>query len=378
MKQDELTVSQIKAMHFADDALMLSPFPLYRYEYKGDRFYYYIDPNEGNFEVLKGGETITHNPPVHFAVGVTTLTRRTIPQNEGLVKWIANMGYDAAIAYRDQRAKYGSLMHTCYATMLIKKVFNLDLLPEVVQNYCRVNSITVNEAAWVDDLKQDVLAFATFLHEYQVKPLAIELSLVSPRLGLAGTQDLFCEMDFEEKGFFGEVYASGINKGQPKETKRIVRTLAIVDFKSGRDTTGGIHNAAQLAALKMIFRDNYPAYAGKRSIIVYQPAVRLYNFHPKDWRKVPTYTLVDQTDAFSEGAVMNCLGLYHEFEPAPEDKTVVEMFGTINLENPGENFTTKVIKEVVQAAVDGAAYKEQGYDYADFYFNPPEDEGSGT
>jgi hypothetical protein len=370
MKQDELTVSQIKAMHFANDALMLSPYPLYRYEYKGDRFYYYIDPNEGNFEI-KEGKTITYNPPVHFAVGVTTLTRRTIPQNEGLVKWIANMGYDAAIAYRDQRAKYGSLMHTCYATMLIKKVFNLDLLPEVVHNYCAVNKLVVNEGVWVDDLKQDLLAFATFLHEYQVKPLAIELSLASPRLGVAGTQDLFCEMDFEEKGYFGEVYASGINKGQPKETKRIVRTLAIVDFKSGRDTTGGIHNAAQLAALKMIFKDNYPTHANRD--------IRLYNFHPKDWRKVPTYTLVDQSQGFSEAAVMNIIGLYHEFEPAPEDKTVVEMFGVINLDQPGgENFTTKVIKEVVQEAVDNSKYAEQTYDYADFYFDPVEDEGSGT
>lgn len=363
MKHEELTVSQIKAMYFDDAALMLSPFPLYRYEYKGDRFYYYTNPTDAVVEP-------NIKPVVHFAVGVTTLTRRTIPQNEGLVKWIAGMGYEAAIAYRDQRAKYGSLMHTCFATMLIKKVFNLDLLPEVVQNYCKVNSITVNEAAWVDDLKQDVLAFATFIHEYQVKPLAIELSLVSPRLGLAGTQDLLCEMDFEEKGFFGEVYASGVNKGQPKETKRTVRTLAIVDFKSGRDTTGGIHNAAQLAALKMIFRDNYPAYS--------EQPIRLYNFHPRDWRKVPTYTLCDQTDAFSERAVMNCIGLYQEFEPAPEERTVVEMFGTINLENLGENFTTKVIKEVVQAAVDGASFSEQGYDYADFYFNPPEDEGSGT
>lgn len=372
MKQDELTVSQIKAMYFDDAALMLSPFPLYRYEYKGDRFYYYVNPAEQVTEVADDPEAkqAAYHLPVHFAVGVTTLTRRTIPQNEGLVKWIANMGYDAAIAYRDQRAKYGSLMHTCFATMLIKKVFNLDLLPEVVQNYCKVNSITVNEAAWVDDLKQDVLAFATFLHEYQVKALAIELSLVSPRLGVAGTQDLLCEMDYVEKGYFGEVYASGVNKGQPKQSNRTVRTLAIIDFKSGRDTTGGIHNAAQLAALRLIFKDNYPAFADRD--------IKLFNFHPKDWRTTPTYTLSNQTDGFSEAAVMNILGLYREFEPAPEDKTVVEMFGTIDLDNPGENFTTKVIKEVVQAAVDGTTYTDQGYDYADFYFNQPEYEGSGT
>ncbi len=357
MKTDELTISELKAMYFAEDALLLSPYPLYRYEYKGDRFYYYTNPDEAAAGDVK--------PPVHFAVGVTTLTRRTIPQNEGLVRWIAGMGYDAAIAYRDQRARYGTLMHMCFASLLMSELFNLDLLPEIVRNYCKMHGIVVNEAAWVDDLKQDLLAFTAFLHEYNVKVLAIELSLVSPRLGLAGTQDLLCEMDYEEKGFFGEVYASGARKGEPKETKRTVRTLALVDFKSGRDTTGGVHNAAQLAALRMIMRDNFPQFG--------EQPVRLYNFHPKDWRKAPSYTLVDQTDAFSEAAVMHLLGLYREYDPTPEERTVIEMHGVINLRHPEEaNYTARVIKDVVQAAVDGAAVPPYFYDDAEFYFDKPD------
>ena len=355
-----MSIAAIKAMYFNDDALMIDPFPLYRYEYRGDRFYYYQTPDVMDYDAQD-------KPPVKFAVGVTTLTRKTIPQNEGLVKWIAGMGYDNAIAYRDQRAKYGSLMHTCFATLLIKKVFNLDLLPEVVHNYCLAKSITVNETEWSEDLKQDLLAFATFMQEYHVKVKAIELSLVSPDLGLAGTLDLFCEMDYEVKGFFGETYQSGERKGQPKESKQIFRKLAIVDFKSGRDTTGGVHNAAQLTALREILQDNYDSYR--------DAVILLYNFHPKDWRKNPTYTLVDQTDQFSKVALHSIITLYRELEPDPEERTMLEMYGVIDLDRQDEqNYSTKVIKDIVQEAVNQKTYTKTDYDYADFYFNPVEDE----
>lgn len=360
MKKNKMSIAAIKAMYFADDALMIDPFPLYRYEYRGDRFYYYQTPEVADYDPQD-------KPPVKFAVGVTTLTRKTIPQNEGLVKWIAGMGWDNAIAYRDQRAKYGSLMHTCFATLLIKKVFNLDLLPEVVHNYCTVNGLTVNETEWSEDLKQDLLAFATFMRDYNVKVKAIELSMVSPGMGVAGTLDLFCEMDDEEKGFFGETYLSGERKGQPKESKRTVRVLAIVDFKSGRDSTGGIHNAAQLTALRAILQDNYEVYRNFD--------FKLYNFHPKDWRKNPTYTLVDQTDNFSDAALTSIITLYRELEPDPEERTMLEMYGVINLDQPDEaNHSTRVIKDIVQEAVNQKTYTATDYDYADFYFNQVEDE----
>lgn len=388
--KNEMTIAEIKAMYFDDEALMLSPFPLYRYHYKGDRFYYYTDPiNEPLDEIsdcccahLKNGDICSacgehtsvlkgEPQPVHFAVGVTTLTRKTIPQDEFLTKWIADKGWDDAIAFRDLRAFYGSLLHTILATLLIKRVCNLDLFDEVVRNYCKANGVVTNQSVWVDDLKQDTLAFAEWMKTYNVKPFAIELSLVSPRLGVAGTLDLFCEMDYTEKGFFGEVYLSGVNKGQPKESKRTVRRLAIVDFKSGRNSTGGLHNAAQLRLLDMLLKDAYPQFSDQTML--------LYNWHPKDWRAAPNYTFVDQTNSFSEGAALSCIALYQELYPQIEEKKTLEMFGTISLDSPEDeqhNYATPLIKDLVQAAVNDATFTQTEYDLTDTYFdeNQPDEQ----
>lgn len=363
MKNNEMTIAEIKAMYFDDKALMLSPTPLYRYHYKGDRFYYYLTPSVQDYDPQD-------KPPVKFAVGVTTLTRKTIPADEFLTKWIAEMGYEAATAYRDLRAWYGSLLHTLCATLLIKRVCNLDLMEEVVRNYCKLNGVTANQSAWVDDLKQDVLAFAAFCIQYNVKPLAIELSLVSARLGVAGTLDIFCEMDCTEKGYFGDVYASGANKGQPKETKRTSRVLAIVDNKSGRKSTGGVHNAAQLATLRLLLKDNYPQYA--------EADIKLYNWHPKDWRTAPDYTLVDQTFAFSDKAVAHMIGMYQELYPDVATKKMLTMGGVVALDpidEPVQNYTSIEIKAIVQQAVNDGAVTQTQYDYTDTYFdvNQPED-----
>jgi hypothetical protein len=363
MNKNEMTISEIKAMYFDDKALMLSPYQLFRYHFKGDRFYYYINPEAQDHDPQD-------KPLVRFAVGVTTLTRKTIPADEFLTKWIAEQGWEEARAYRDLRAFYGSLLHTVIATMLIKRVCNLDLMGEVVHNYCKVNGVTTGEGAWADDIKQDTLAFAQFCTDYNVKPLAIELSLVSPTLGVAGTLDIFVEMDYTESGFFGEEYKSGERKGQPKESKRTSRVLAIVDNKSGRNSTGGVHNAAQLRLLRMLLDEAYPQFAGKD--------IKLYNWHPKDWRTRPTYTLVDQCNGFSENAAHHIIGMYHEMYAKVEEKTMLDMFGVINLDAPADekyNFATPVIKDVVQQAIDDAAFTQQHYDYTDTYFdeNQPED-----
>jgi hypothetical protein len=361
MQNKEMTISEIKAMYFGDTALMLSPYPLYRYQYKGDRFYYYINPADA------ANVDAQDRLPVRFAVGITTLTRKTLPQPEGLTRWIANLGYEEAIAYRDERAKYGSLMHTCIATLLIKRAFDLDQLATAVHNYCKLNAITVNEDKWTDDLKQDVLAFAQFVRDFNVRPLAIELSLVSPALGVAGTLDLFCEMDNTDKGYFGEVYKSGENKGQPKESKRTTRVLALVDFKSGRDSNGSLHNAAQLTLQKLLLNAVYPDWMRTHEAGIQ----KLYNWHPKDWRKNPTYTLVDQTGAFSEGACLNIISLYREFEPTPEDRTMLEMYGVVELDapEPRQNYAATVIKDIVQRAVNDNDFTQTDYDTFDKYLD---------
>ena len=131
-----------------------------------------------------------------------------------------------------------------------------------------------------------MLAFITWVKEYKVKPIAIELMLRSKTHMVATALDLYCEMEVEEKGYFGETYKSGVNKGKPKESKKSRVVKAIVDFKSGRKGFYPKHSL-QLLLNKIMMEENYPG-------IVIE---KLYNFAPKDWRGTPNYNLKEQSNA---------------------------------------------------------------------------------
>lgn len=361
MKNTDLTISEIKALYFDDNALMLSPYTVYRYEHRGDRFYYYLLPAPAA-DAGKLPLDADVQRDVRFAVGVTTLTRKTIPQDEYLTKWIAGMGYEAAIKYRDERGKYGSLMHTIFAQLLVQRKYDLSTLEQVVCGYCKINRLNVNEQKWVNDLMQDILAFAQWLRDYDVKPLGIELTLVSPTLRVAGTLDLFCEMNHTIEGYFGEVYKSGERKGEPKQTKQVVRRLTIVDFKSGRESTGGAHNAVQLATLRVLLREAYPQYAEQQ--------INLYNWNPKDWRKTPSYTLTDQCQAVSDETITALAQQYYAFNAEVQEKLNVTLHGVVDLDAENaiaENITILAIKDMVQDAVDKGTTGMQQYPAVEDY-----------
>lgn len=132
-------------------------------------------------------------------------------------------------------------------------------------------------------LNKSVLAFLQFMKDYNVRPLAIELILASDEYGVASPIDMPCIMDIEEKGFFGEVYKSGANKGEPKETKQKRTVVAVVDFKSGNFYD---KHYLQLQLYKRIMKENYPELEVEA----------LYNWSPKDWSGSPTYNLREQSD----------------------------------------------------------------------------------
>ena len=72
-----MTVEEIKAEFFNEDALQEQPEPVYRLDSNGHRYYYTFDEN---------GEPT-------FFVSVTTLIKQTMPTSPQLVKWIADMWY---------------------------------------------------------------------------------------------------------------------------------------------------------------------------------------------------------------------------------------------------------------------------------------------
>ena len=275
-----IKAEKLSPMFFDAKKLIHQPEPIYRLDSQGHRYYYRFVDDE----------------PV-FYTSVTTLIRNTLPTSPFLVKWIADMGSEQASVYADERANYGTFLHIQCGELLITGTYDLDKLSQKLTQFGTVNNIQVKNE-WIDDLKKDVLAFSQFMIDYNVKPLAIEVILYHPTDGYAGAIDIVAEMDYEEKGFFGDKYASGANKGQPKESKQKRRVMAIVDIKSGRK---GFYesNEIQLKSYQVMWNIHFPDV----------PIERVFNFSPKEWRTTPSYNLKDQTDCVSAEKLPHLINL---------------------------------------------------------------------
>ena len=298
-----ITVQKLNPQYFDIEKLKHQPEPIYRMDANGHRYYYRFDEN---------GEPT-------FYTSVTTMIKNTLPTSSYLINWKVDKGADKAEEEMLERAAYGTLLHTLCGTLLMTGKFNLDCIPKKLEEFCMGEKITP-KPGWIDDLKKDVLAFAQFMIEKNVKPLAIEVILYHPTDGYAGALDLVLEMDEEQKGFFGEKYLSGANKGQPKETKRTVRINAILDIKSGRKGFYESHEL-QLQAYKEMWGVHFPDIK----------IDRLYNWSPKDYRgSVPSYNLKDQTDSRNLVKLPNLVALA-KIEDSKRSNTITVINGDIDL-----------------------------------------------
>lgn len=297
-----MTVEEMKAMFF-DGALIEPPYKVWQLNSKGHRYYYKYDEN-GTPE---------------FYPSVTTILSQTMPQSPFLIKWIADKGIDEAERYKAERAAYGTFMHAQFEELIINRVYDLDGLKAKLKDYIENNKLPADFIYYADDLKKDVLAFAQFVLDYDVKPLAVEIALVHPVYNYAGMIDLPCTM--LEKPGSGE------------------RINAIVDFKSGRK---GFYEEAeiQLHLYKMMWNDNFPDIQIER----------VFNFSPKDWRKKPTYNLKDQTDSPNAKKIPYLLELA-AIEDEKRDNTFTAVTGEIRLDSETDlnnNVTSLTLAELIR------------------------------
>lgn len=264
-----LQITEVKPDYLNSDILMMPDYRLKRIDSKGYR-YYAVEQPDGEYR---------------FFISNTSLIEATTPTPQSLIDWMLNTPNHKE--YARERADYGTIMHIMFGWFMIERSVSLIDLDTRLRAVAAANGIDFKEY-WSNDLKDDLLAFAAFVHEHNVEPLAIEVSLVS-KDGYGGTLDLVCRMDWEYKGFYGEVYKSGERKGEAKETKETRRIVAIVDFKSGRK---GFYesNEIQMEACRRLCIENFNVTPDK-----------LFNFSPKEWRNTPTYNLKDQTDAVPKG-----------------------------------------------------------------------------
>lgn len=300
-----MTVEQIKSEFFNDDALQEQPETVYRLDSSGHRYYYTFDED---------GEP-------RFYVSVTTLIKQTLPTATSLIKWIADTGYEESQRYAAERASYGTFMHSQIAELIINRKYDLNKLRERLVQYIETEQLPSDFINYADDFKKDLLAFAQFMKDVELKPLAIELVLTNPEDGYAGAIDLAAEITIKEKGFFGEVYKTGANAGQPKETKQKRRIRAIIDFKSGRKGFFPEHEV-QLHAYMKMWNMHFEAY----------PIEKVFNWSPKDWRgKVPTYNFKDQTESKNAQKLPFLVELA-KIEDEKRDNTIISCSGIIDVD----------------------------------------------
>lgn len=296
-----MTAEEMKAMFFSD-ALIEPSYKVWQLNSKGHRYYYRFN-DDGTPE---------------FYPSVTTILSQTMPKSDYLVKWIADKGIEEAERYKMERAAYGTFMHAQFEELIINRCYDLDELPSKLLSYMERNHLAPDFVQYADELKKDVLAFAQFVIDYDVKPLAVEIALVHPVHHYAGMIDLPCTMN------------------DPKTGERI---NAIVDFKSGRK---GFHeeHEIQLHLYAMMWCANYPDI----------PISKVFNFSPKDWRKKPTYNLKDQTDSPNAEKIPYLLKLA-AIEESKRSNVLTSVSGSINLDSSTDlmqNVMSMTLSDIVK------------------------------
>lgn len=248
---------------------------IYRIGINGRRYYYeYID-----------------GKPIIYASGTTLISDGYPDNSKGMEEWRVKMRVmgENPDEFAQYRANYGTIMHILFGHYLTGIKIPLHDLDKYIRNlkgtFIADHDIDALMKNNLEELQKDMLAFAQWVKDYNVKPLAIELMMRSVKYQVATAVDLVCNLDITEEGYFGEVYKSGERKGEPKLTKRPRTVIGIVDFKSGKKGFYDKH-AIQLLLNKKIVEENYPNIKIEA----------LYNFSPKDWRTNPGYNFTDQSN----------------------------------------------------------------------------------
>lgn len=311
-----MTAEEMTALFFDRNALIEPSYKVYQLNSKGHRYYYrYNDYGEPE-----------------FYPSVTTILAQTLPTSPYLINWIASKGIDESERYKMERAAYGTFMHAAFEELLINRTYDLDALKDKLKDYIERNRLPEDFIYYADELKKDVLSFAQFVIDYDVRPLAVEIALVHPLYHYAGMIDCPCTM-------------------RPKIGSE-ERINAIVDFKSGRK---GFREEMEIQL--GLYRDMWNANFEKC------PIAHIFNFAPKDWRKKPTYNLKEQTNSPNLAKIPYLLELA-TIEDIKRDNTFTSVGGTVTLDGTPD-LTNNVISLSLSELVKKKQHKDEAPDEAE-------------
>lgn len=339
------TTEQMKALYFASAQLREPPYKLWQMNSRGERFYYTQDAN---------GEPT-------FYPSVTTILHAVMPENKALTDWKLSLGKEEAEAYTQERAAYGTFVHGQLASLMISRKYDLNSLREELRKYVEREKLPEGFIdAHEDEARADIIAFAKWMHDYDVRPYAVEIALYSPSHGYAGMLDCVCNM----REFPIDEEEAAIEKANGDEAKLAKirekfssRIDAIVDFKSGKK---GFHEAhkLQLGYYRTMWNENFPE----------KPIMRIFNIAPKDWtktaKKQPSYSFDEQTNEECLAQLPTLLELYNLRKSA--EKKVVVMEGVIDLDNSvSGNVRVYTLAELVKEKRNPDESEDNGDLFAD-------------
>jgi hypothetical protein len=272
---------------FDKDAIRLPYYGVGRVSY-GDQGRSYIKLIDGSIE-----------EPFRLYTSLTTAINTCAPTEWGLLEWWCRLGISEARRQLKVSQHYGTLMHIMAGKLLKAQHLDLDTMESEVEAYTSHHNYWEPECKdWADTLRYDMLAFAQWVQDFNVKPVGIEYVLLSDYYGFGTLIDLVCTMDDHQKGYWGEVYLSGPNKGQPKETKRTNRITAIVNLKSGRKGFYRNHGI-QMVAERALWEENFPDIMIDKAM----------NWAPSDWEITPSYKVKEWSDQITIEEVDHIMGL---------------------------------------------------------------------
>jgi hypothetical protein len=278
-----LNFELVKTDWFDESALRLPSYKVGRVSYGNGRSYLRIQ--DGMLE-----------EPFKLYTSLTTAINTCSPMEKPLLEWYCKHGYEGAQILLKDAQRYGTLMHMEIGKYLMNNFYDFDNIPNVINEYCEGEKIEINRE-WKHKLKYDVAAFIAFAQYHKIQPIGIEYVLLSQK-GYGTLIDLVCKMQVEEKGFYGEVYKSGAQAGQPKETKQWIEKTAIINFKSGRH---GFYrsNGIQAMCEAQLFEENFPDVKIDCA----------FNWSPKEWKVSPDWNLKDWMGEIEQSEIEAVLAL---------------------------------------------------------------------
>lgn len=215
---------------------------------------------------------------------ITTFLSETMPPNRFLNTWrenkIEELGtVQAAKEFVQSTADYGTGLHIAVADYCRNgfvdwtdfEVFAYEYLMSI-----GFTNSTLHSAA--RELVNDFASMLAFIHEYEVKVLAVEIPVFSAD-GFATLIDLVVEMN-----------ALNYTEKTPAEKRQRIR--AIINLKSGKKGFFESH-IFQLIGERRAFNETYSSTCGFQ-------IDEVFNLAPNDWRTEPTFKLARQTKPIAE------------------------------------------------------------------------------